>query len=98
MSERTTTVGFRLPRPYDRILSEEAARHTLSPGAYARLLVIDALADADRARLFEETGSIRAALDRLARNLETALVALLCDAGKAEVSQAQEFVREHLRR
>lgn len=98
MSQRTTTIGFRLPRSYARILNEEAGRHALSPGAYARLLVVEALADADRARLFEETGSIRAALDRLANNLETALVALLCDAGKAELAQALEFVRERLRR
>lgn len=98
MPARTVTVGFRLPRVYARILAEQAERHGLSPGAFARLLVIEAIADADRLRVFDELAVVRQAVDRVAANLETAAVALLCDAGKADVSQARTFVAERFRR
>ena len=98
MPARTVTVGFRLPRVYARILAEQAARHGLTPGVYARLLLVETLADADRLRVFDELAAVRQALDRLTANLETAAVALLCDAGKAEPPQARAFVAERFRR
>lgn len=85
-------VSFRLPPEYARLLNDQAVRDGLSRGALARLLVIEALADADRLRLFEEVAAVRHALARLKRLLRTATVALLCDAGKAELDEARGFV------
>jgi hypothetical protein len=64
----------------------------------ARLLVVECLVDADRHRLWEEAAEIRKGLARLQRALEVAVVALLCDAGKAEPEQAEAFVKEYLRK
>lgn len=98
MPDRTAALGFRLPHVYARLLAERAARHGLSPGTFARLLVVEALADADRARVFDELAGVRVAVDRVAANLETAAVALLCDAGRADPAEARAFVAERFRR
>lgn len=98
MRKSSQPIGFRLPGPYAQRLRQEAARHGLSAGAYARLLVVEALADADRLRLLDEVAELRRAVGRLHENLGIAVVALLSDAGKAEAEEARAFVRDHFTR
>ena len=96
MRRRTRTVSFRLPEDYRRLLYERAARRGQSPGEYARSAVLDALADTRWARLFEETARLRRMLLLSQGHLEAAVVALLCDAGKASREEAVAFVEREL--
>jgi hypothetical protein len=89
-------IGFRLPPAAARALAKEAADRGLTPGTYARRLVLDALADDATHRLLDELGQARRELARLRADLGRVTVALLTDAGKAELDQAQEWVRDHL--
>ncbi len=96
MKEAKTTIGFRLSGALRKLLGERAAEHGLSPGAYARLLVTEALLDEKAGLLLEELRELRQLLVQLERHHKTATVALLVDAGKAGVEDAEAFVRENL--
>ena len=96
MKEAKTTVGFRLDAAMLKLLSEAAAQHGLSAGAYARLLVVEGLLDAKQSVLLEELRELRQLLLRLDGHLKTAAVAILVDAGKAGVEDAEAFVRANL--
>lgn len=96
--KKSTVINFRLSPALTRVLAESANEARLSPGAYARLLVIEALSDADRVRLFDEITAIRRGVATAIRNLETAAVAILVDGGKAEPEEAEAFVRDKFQR
>jgi hypothetical protein len=96
MRRRSQTISFRLPPPYDRFLAEHAARRGLTPGTFSRSLVMEALADARWVRLFEETAEIRRASNVWRQEFRAAVVALLCDAGKATREEALAFVEREL--
>lgn len=89
-------IGFRLPPAAARALAKEAAGRGLTPGTYARRLVLDALADETAQRLLGELGEARRELARLRADLGRVAIVLLADAGKAEPAQAEEWVRDNL--
>jgi hypothetical protein len=91
-------VGFRLDEFHGRLLAAEARRRQMSPGECARALVTEAITDSVRGQLLDQVGELRQAVVRLRDSLATAVVAILTDAGKAEVEEAREFVRDHLLR
>jgi hypothetical protein len=94
MREAKKTIAFRLEPEILSRLCDKAKELGVSPGSYARLLVIDGiLSDSS---LLEELREIVERQDRHERNLKTATVALLVDAGKANVEDAEAFVRERL--
>ena len=88
-------VGFRLPPAFARKLATEAAKRDLTPGTYARRIVLDALAG-DAARVADELAAARQELARLRADLRRVTVVLLADAGNAELEQAEAWVRENL--
>jgi predicted DNA-binding protein len=90
--------SFRLPKRLDAKLGEAAEQVGVSRGTYARLVVIEALTDTDQARLRDDLAALRDAVRLLQRNLETAVVALLVDAGRAELDDAEAFVRRQMGR
>jgi hypothetical protein len=94
--KKNVQVGFRLDDFHGRLLAKAARDRDLSPGEYARAVVTEALTDAARQRLLDEVAEVRREVGRLRDALATAVVALLTDAGKAEVDEAREFVRDHL--
>jgi len=96
--DKSTVINFRLSPSLARSLVQAAGRVNMSPGAYARLLVVEALADADRVRLFDEVAAIRRGVVTANQNLEAAAVAILVDGGKAEPEEAAQFVRDNFRR
>jgi hypothetical protein len=96
MPAATKSVGFRLSPPTARRLAAEAAEHGLTPGTYARRLVLAALAD-DARRQADELAAVRAELARLRADLARVAVVLLADAGKAEGHEAEAWARENLR-
>jgi hypothetical protein len=89
-------VGFRLDEFHGRLLAAEARRRGLSPGECARAIVTESLTDSVRGQLLDQVSEVRQAVGRLRDALATAVVAILTDAGKAEVEEAREFVRDHL--
>lgn len=93
---QSKSIGFRLPPAAARALAAEAVRRGLTPGTFARRAVLAALADDASPRLFTELAAARAELARLRADLARLAVALLTDAGKAELDQAQEWVRDNL--
>lgn len=96
MKKAKTTIGFRLDGALLKLLGERAAANGLSPGAYARLLVTEALLDGKHALLLEELRDVKERQLGFEQSLRLITVALLCDAGKARPEEATEFVRENL--
>ncbi len=95
---KNSVVSFRLAPLWFRRLAENADKIGVSPGKYAEMLTYEKLTDADTARVLDELGQVRELLQKLVRNLETVCVCLLVDAGKAELEDAEAFVRENLSR
>jgi hypothetical protein len=93
---RGAVLSLRLPASVDAKLAEKAELVGMTRGVYARLLIIEALTDTDGVRLHDEIGTVRRKVELLQRNLEVALTALLVDAGKADLKEAEGFVRERL--
>ncbi len=98
MKQKSTVISFRLSPSVAKSLLDAAGAMNIAPATYARLLVIEALSDADRVRLFDEVQAIRRGVTAAIQNLETAAVAILVDGGKAEPEEARAFVRENLQR
>lgn len=88
------TVAFRLEPELLGLLSDKAKRLGLSPGAYARVLVTEGILGDDS--ILEELRGMTERQQRHERHLRTATVALLVDAGKARVEDAEAFARDHL--
>lgn len=88
------TIAFRLEPEMLGLLCDRAKRLGISPGSCARLFVIQAILADDS--LLEELRLILSLQQSHERNLKTATVALLVDAGKASVEDAEAFVRENL--
>ena len=89
VGESTDTVGFRLDSYYRKRLLQAAEHHGMSPGEYARRLVILALEERQGEETLREISELR-------RDLALSVKALLCFAGKAEVEEAGQWVAENL--
>jgi hypothetical protein len=94
MKETKKTIAFRLEPELLKLLSERAKDLGVSPGAYARILVTEGLLG--DSSLLEELREMAERQQRHERNLKTATLALLVDAGKASVEDAEAFVRDNL--
>lgn len=94
MKEPKKTVAFRLEKDILALLNAKADELGVSPGAYARVLVTEALLG--QSYLLEELRELSERQLRNEEHLRTATVALLVDAGKANVEEAKAFVRENL--
>lgn len=94
---KSTPVNFRLSAPAARRLAAAAARHGLSPGTYARRLVLEGMDDTAGRQALDELAAVREQLARLRADLARVAVALLTDAGKAELDDAEAWARDHLR-
>ena len=90
------TVAFRLPSPYCERLTQEAAKVQMSVGEFARRLVIEQLTDDTEARVLEEVAGIREAIDKLDEHVAAATIAILHDAGKADLAAAVRWVHRNL--
>lgn len=97
MSTPSKPIGFRLSAAAAKRLAATAARRGLTPGTYARRLVLEGLEDDAGRKALDELAVIREQLARLRTDLARVAVALLTDAGKAEVEDAEAWVREHFR-
>lgn len=90
-------IGFRLSAAAARRLATAAARRGLTPGTYARRLVLEGLEDEVGRQTLDELAAVREQLARVRADLARVAVVLLADAGKAEPEEAEAWVRQHLR-
>jgi hypothetical protein len=83
----TNVITFRLTVDALARLDELVALHGSSRGETARALMVQAL--------FHNPETIAQELLRLNNNLRLATAAILADGGRAEVAEAEEFVRKY---
>ena len=99
-SEKTTPkqrpIAFRLTSIHYEQLAARAADVDLSPGKYARELVLQLLANDDSLRFRVELNGLRKAIETLGEHLAAATIAVLHDAGKAELQEAVAWVHSNL--
>jgi hypothetical protein len=96
MKSTTASIGFRLSAATARDLAIAAKREGLTPGLYARRLVVNALTQEDETAKAAEVEELRNEIQLLRRDLARSVVALLSDAGKAEVEEANAWVKSNL--
>ena len=87
MKERMQSVGFRLPATFVRELRRRAEDRGLSPGMYARQVILDALSGSGNQEIQRGVSSLHEAIDRILENLVIAAVALL---SQKEILTAEE--------
>ena len=90
------SISFRLPETYYRRLAEEAARFNLSVGEYARQVVIHGMAGHAAGQVTDEVAELTSAITTLHEHLAAATVAILHDAGKADLEEAVRWVHANL--
>ena len=96
MKEAMTTVGARLPPAKVKRLDQEADNRGVSRSQCVRQLIEEGLNDEKGKLLQEEVRELRQLVQLLDRRWKIGLVAILVDAGKASVEDAEAFVRERL--
>lgn len=99
MSARTQTrpISFRLDDHYLAVLTKQASRFGMSPGEYARRLVLDALEETDHRRLEEGMGALEREVAQLRAELANSVMALLVGAGKVDKDEARDWVQANLK-
>jgi hypothetical protein len=89
--------GFRLDSTLAKKLEAEAEKRGLTPGRYARLLVIDALTDrGDEEALSLELRALRDEVEALKDNLTTATIAILQTATHLPEEEVRKWADENL--
>jgi hypothetical protein len=94
MKEATVTISFRLSPYHLKLLREAASLNGRSPALQARQVVIEWLTDANQVRIVSELAELRAEVSGLKDAQARATLAILVDAGKASLEEAEAFVRE----
>jgi len=93
------TVSFRLPDAYMELLLTRARSRAVSPGEFARQVLIDHLEDEQRERLEEGMRALETEIAFLRGDFNTTVEALLVLAGAGAVTplEAQAWVEDRLR-
>lgn len=92
MKEPMKTISFRVPKPIWELLNAKANEYGISDGICAKILVTESLLG--QSALADDFREIKEGQQRQERNLKTATVAILVDAGRASPEEATGFVRE----
>jgi hypothetical protein len=77
-------------------LSAEAKKLGISPHELARRVLLDWLSDKERHATEEALADLRAEVAKLRADLKEGFVAILCDAGKLEREDAEDWVNGRL--
>ena len=96
MKDTMTTVGVRLKPVLLKRLDEEAEKRGVTRSECLRQITEESLNDENVKLLLEELRELRQLVQLLGERWKIGLVALLADAGKASVEEAETFVRENL--
>ncbi len=96
MKEAMTTVGVRLKPAQLKRLDQESDKRGVSRSECLRQITEEGLNDEKSRLLQEEVRELRQLVQLLDRRWKIGLVAILVDAGKASVEDAEAFVRDRL--
>jgi len=96
-AERSPVIAFRLTLSQYDDLAAMAESSRLSVGQFARHLVLQTLAGDTTVRLASELADLHSALETLDEHLAAATIAILHDAGKADLCEAVEWVHTNIR-
>jgi hypothetical protein len=94
--DESKTISFRLPATLAERLSELGAVGGMSPGEYARSLIMRELSDTHRVETSRTLADMRGTLDRLREDIATVATALLSKNGPVPTREAKEWVRRTL--
>jgi len=97
MASVTKPISFRLDEHYIERLKKEADRYGMSPGDYARRLVLDALENVEEKRVEDSLQAIKREIGELRTDFATSVLALLIGAGQLDHEDAKDWVRENLK-
>ncbi len=98
MPSRPKTVGFQLDDDDLERLEKEAAKYgDLSPGQFARRIVMNYLDDAEREKIKERLGGIEESLELLRVGMVNSVEMLLVQTGMTE-TEAEEYINDTFRR
>jgi metal-responsive CopG/Arc/MetJ family transcriptional regulator len=96
MKESTKTVGVRLKPPLLKRLDDEAKTRSVTRSECLRQITEEGLNDEKVRLLLQEVRELRQLVLLLDSRWKIGLVAILADAGKASVEDAEAFVRDNL--
>src|SRR5262245_24548872 len=96
MKDTMTTVGVRLKPALLKRLDEQAEKRCVTRSECLRQMTEECLNDEKVRLLQEELRELRQLVLLLDKRWKIGLVAILADAGKASVEDAEAFVREKL--
>lgn len=96
MNEPMQTISFRMPAAFAKQLAERGTKQNLSAGEQARRIVLEVLSDAATEQTREDLAALRDAIEKVREDLATATAALLVNAGKTTVQDAQDWARRNL--
>lgn len=94
--EKSKTVSFRIPTNYWTSLLERATERGVSPGDFARQVLLEALLRDSFESVKLELSLIRGLIERMKDNQQMYVLALLTKAGKTTVDEAKDFIRRNL--
>lgn len=94
MKRPMKTLGIRVPEEEERLLNAEAKQRGLCLSAHGRDLLRQGRQNERERLVLEELRELKQMVLLLDRRLKIALVAILVDAGKASVEDAEAFVRD----
>jgi hypothetical protein len=93
---RTVPVSFRLPAKYKQALADRGKELGLSPGEFARKVIIESLNDDFHTHVFEELARIFREVQTGRDDLATVAKALMVTAGHQSEEEVQAWINEAL--
>ena len=95
--EPTTPVSFRLPASLKKELAERAAVLGLSPGEFARIVVVESIRNDFQTKVITELGRILRTTQAARNDIETATLGVMITAGNQPVKVAEEWLKANQR-
>src|SRR5438552_17155311 len=92
----TAVISYRLDSETAKALSGEAEKLGVSSHELARRALLEWLTDQERHRVRRSLSRVRNELLKLRADLKEVVIAILCDAGKLEKQDAEDWVTARL--
>jgi hypothetical protein len=95
-SRSSAVISYRLNAETARALAAEAEKLGLSSHELARRALLEWLTDQERHQVRRSLARFRNELLKLRTDLKASVIAILCDAGKLEKQDAEDWVNSRL--
>lgn len=93
----TSPLSFRLPANLKKVLAERAAELGLSPGEFARKLVVESLTNEFQTKVFAELARVLRTAQAARDDIETATLGVMITAGNQPIEVAEAWLKANLR-